>query len=261
MKHNTEDIPQYETKVFSSRKNSFCVCIPVINEGQKIRDQIIKMKPLTTKVDIIICDGGSIDGSLDEAFLREQGVSVLLIKRDEGKLSAQLRMGYSYALNRGYKGIITIDGNGKDNVEAIPDFVKTLESGYDLVQGSRFIKGGKAINTPKSRLLAIKLIHAPIISVLAKFRFTDTTNGYRGYSKKYLLDKRVAPFRKIFMNYELLAYLSVRGPQLGLKTIEIPVERKYPYKGKIPTKIKGFSGNLELLKVLLNLGLGKYDPK
>ena len=41
------------------------------------------------------------------------------------------------------KGIITIDGNNKDDPEAIPHFIESLNKGIDFVQASRFIKGGK----------------------------------------------------------------------------------------------------------------------
>lgn len=257
------EIPYYEKKELLKKNNDYCVCIPVINEGQKIKNELEKMKlnNITDKVDIIICDGGSIDNSLEIEFLKKMNVSVLLTKKDKGKLSSQLRMGYSYALNRGYKGIVTIDGNDKDNVEAIFKFVEDLKKGYDMIQGSRYIEGGKGVNTPKIRHLAVKIIHVPIVSVVAKFKYTDTTNGYRGYSKKYLLDSRVKPFRKIFDGYELIAYLSVRAPQLGLKTKEIPVERVYPKAGKTPTKISFLKGNLDLLKILFNLIIHKYDPR
>jgi len=258
---NKIQVPKFVQKEFFPKRTDYCLCIPVINEGDKIKKQIIEMKSISNLVDIIICDGGSTDGSLESQFLIENNISVLLTKTDIGKLSAQLRMGYFYALNRGYKGIITIDGNGKDNVSEVPLFIKELENGYDLLQGSRFIKGGKAINTPISRLLAIKLIHAPFISILAGFNYTDTTNGFRGYSKKYLTDDRVQPFRDIFSTYELLAYLSVKAPRLKFKVKEVPVERKYPLDGKIPTKIKGIKGNIALVKILIQLALGKYEPK
>ena len=102
--------------------------------------------------------------------------------------------------------------------------------------------------------------HAPIISITARQRFTDTTNAYRGYSIKYLTDVRVQPFRDIFMTYELLAYLSVRASQLGLKACEVPVTRAYPKSGKVPTKISFFGGNWELLKILFKNMIGAYNP-
>ena len=55
-----------------------------------------------------------------------------------GRLSAQLRMAYDYALKMGYKGLVTIDGNNKDSVESIYEFIDLLKKGYDFVQGSRF---------------------------------------------------------------------------------------------------------------------------
>ena len=198
---------------------------------------------------------------LKKKKLRACRVNTLLVKQDKGKQGAQLRMGIWWALERGYEGIITIDGNNKDSIEDIPRFIEKLKEGYDLVQGSRFIPGGKAINTPFIRTLSVKLIHAPIISLTAHKRFTDTTNAYRAYSKKYLTDERVKPLRDIFMTYELLAYLSVRATQIGLKACEIPVTRAYPHTGKTPTKISFFKGNSELMKILLKNAFGEYKPR
>ena len=66
--------------------------------------------------------------------------------------------------------------------------------------------------------------------------------------------------RDIFMTYELLAYLSVRATQIGMRACEIPVTRAYPQTGKIPTKISFFKGNSELLKILFQNLLGMYKP-
>ena len=196
-----------------------------------------------------------------EDKLRDFHVNALLVKQDTGKQGAQLRMGIWWALQRGYKGVITIDGNNKDSIEDVPRFVEKLAEGYDLIQGSRFVPGGMAINTPFIRTVSVKLIHAPIISLTAHQRFTDTTNAYRAYSARYLTDERVQPLRDVFMTYELLAYLSVRATQIGMRACEIPVTRAYPKTGKIPTKISFFKGNSELMKILLKNAFGAYNPK
>ena len=171
-------------------------------------------------------------------------MNTLLTKLDTGKQGAQLRMGIYYALKKGYQGIITIDGNNKDSIEDVPKFVEKLEQGYDFVQGSRFIKVGRAINTPIVRYISVRLLHAPIISFTARKWFTDTTNAYRAYSRRYLTHKEVQPLRDIFMTYELLAYLSVRATQIGMKAVEIPVTRAYPTKVKTPTKISPIRGSI-----------------
>ena len=237
--------------------------IPIINEGERIIRELERATKnnVSDYVDIVICDGGSTDGCTDEDGLRNLHVNALLVKQDTGKQGAQLRMGIWWALQRGYQGVITIDGNNKDSIEDVPRFIEKLVEGYDLIQGSRFVPGGKAINTPFIRTVSVKLIHAPIISLTAHQRFTDTTNAYRAYSARYLTDERVQPLRDVFMTYELLAYLSVRATQIGMRACEIPVTRAYPKTGKTPTKISFFKGNSELMKILLKNAFGAYNPK
>ena len=80
-------------------------------------------------------------------------------------------------MERGYRGIITIDGNNKDSIEDVPRFVEKLEAGYDLIQGSRFVKGGRAVNTPFIRTVSVRLIHAPVISQDTILRIQPTDTG------------------------------------------------------------------------------------
>ncbi len=256
-----EGVPNFTEYEYSPPQNKYVLLIPIINEGNRIHKELQRAKrhQISKVVDIVICDGGSSDGSTNKDRLCELDVNTLLVKDGKGKQGAQLRMGMWWSIKRGYKGIITIDGNDKDSIEDVPRFVKKLEEGYDYVQGSRFIQGGRAINTPLLRLIAVKFIHAPVISITAHHRFTDTTNAFRGYSLRYLCDERVKPFREIFDSYELLAYLSVRSTQLGMKVCEIPVTRKYPSKG-IPTKISPIRGNIDLLRILFKNMCGVYRP-
>ena len=256
-------VPAFEYYEYTQRTKDYVVLIPVINEGERILKELYRAykHDVADYADLVICDGGSTDGSLEEKKLKKLRVNTLLIKKDKGKQGAQLRMGIYWALQRGYKGVITIDGNYKDSIEDVPHFIQKLEEGYDLVQGSRFVKGGRAVNTPFVRTLAVRLIHAPVISLTAGQRFTDTTNAYRAYSARYLSDERVAPLRDVFMTYELLAYLSVRAPQLGYRACEIPVTRADPTKGQTPTKIRFFKGNSELMKILFCNLRGVYNPR
>lgn len=253
-------LPKYTVTKLFKKKNKYCLCIPVLNEGDKIKKQLTKLTRFSKIIDIIIADWGSIDGSTDPKYLKKMSVGTLLTLKSPGRQGTQLRMAFSYALNKGYKGIIQIDGNNKDGVNAIPSFIKALDAGFDYVQGSRFIKGGRAINTPPMRFFAVRFLAAPILSLGAGYWYTDVTNGFRGYSKKYLLHPKVQPFRNIFVNYEFNMYLTVRANQLGLKTKEIPVERKYE-KGKVHTKISFLKGNTNFLFSQIKAALGFYNPK
>lgn len=257
-----DGVPKFVCTEYAPKTKDYVVLIPIINEGERIKRELERAKEykVSSYADIVICDGGSTDGCTEERVLKNLEVNTLLVKQDAGKQGAQLRMGIWWALQRGYQGIITIDGNDKDSIEDVPHFIEKLKEGYDFIQGSRFIKGGKAINTPWIRNVSVRLIHAPVISLTAGQRFTDTTNAYRAYSARYLSDERVRPLRDIFMTYELLAYLSVRATQLGFRACEIPVTRAYPKEGKTPTKISFFKGNSELMKILFMNLFGRYKP-
>lgn len=257
------EVPAFDEQMLGPKQRHQIVIIPVINEGERIREQLHKMDALgvTDQFDVAVMDGGSTDGSLDLEFLRSVGVRTLLTKKGPGRLSAQLRCGYAWALIEGYEGIITIDGNGKDGVDTLPEFARALDDGYGYVQASRFTNGGHSENTPLSRLLAIRLIHSPLLSLGAGRFFTDTTQGYRGYSREFLNHPGSKPFRDVFVNYELLAYLTVRASQLGFRVKEIGTSRVYPKDDKIPTKISGFGALLDLMLVALGAVLRVYHPR
>lgn len=257
----TWEVPKHETHEFAPKRTRFCVAIPIINEGERIHRQLARMKPVLPLADVVIADGGSTDGATDHLRLTQAGVRTLLVKTDTGRLGAQLRMAFAWAMAQGYEGVILIDGNDKDDPAAIADFVQALEDGWDFVQGSRFLPGGQAINNPKHRLAALKLIHAPAVSLASRRRFTDTTNGFRAYSARLLRDPRVAPFRAVFQGYEYHYYLAIRAARLGLRVKEIAVTREYPKGEPTPTKISFFRGNLKVLEALGRACLGLYDPR
>ena len=254
------EVPAYKTFELRPRATKYAVLIPVINEGERLLAQLRRMEFLQGVGDILIGDGGSKDSSSDPEIMRKHGVRALLVKTGPGKLSAQMRMLLDYAVDQGYEGFVFIDGNGKDGVEAIPSFFSALDEGFDYIQGSRYVPGGEEINTPWDRKVGVALLHAPVISLAARHRYTDTTNGFRGLSRRVVLDERVQPFRDVFDTYNLHYYLSVRIPRLGYRVKELPVRRVYPASGPTPSKIGGMGAKLGIIKLLFKAALGHYNP-
>jgi hypothetical protein len=253
-------VPECRLVEWGPRQARWCVCVFVLNEGPRIRAQMQRMRHHADGLDIVIADGGSTDGGVAPEFLASCGVRALLTKVGPGRLSAQMRMALAYSLFHRYDGAVVMDGNNKDDPAALPEFVRLMEAGFDHVQGSRYIPGGQAIHTPWSRHVAVRWLHAPLLSWAAGVRYTDTTNGFRAYSRRLLTDERVAPFRDVFMGYELHYYLAIRAAQLGMSVCETPVTRAYPAAGRIPTKIRGLRGNLRILQTLWKAIRHHYDP-
>lgn len=256
------DVPSYDVHQFKIQgiRTKYCIGIPILNEDGKIQKQLAKMQSagIMDLADVFIFDGKSTDGSADHKLLKSFGVHTLLVKTGPGKQGAQFRMGFSYILEKGYEGIVTVDGNNKDSVEDVPKFIEALDQGYDFVQGSRFIKGGHHENTPLARYIAVRFVHAPWLSLISRKWWTDTTSAFRAISSEYLKDKKLDLFRDIFSSYELLFYMTAKAKKLGYKTKEIPVTRVYPPKGKTPTKIT-WRGNFKIIEDLWKISVGHFN--
>jgi len=249
-------------KIFLKNKSKkYLLVIPVLNEGvliKKLLIKIIKLK-IYKLIDILIVDGGSNDGCIKELNFAKKYINGIIIVKNNTGLSKQLITAYKISYSKRYYATITIDGNFKDDPKKITKFITYLEDGYHFVQGSRFIKGGGEENTPIIRKYAIKLLHAPILSFYSKFHWTDTTQGYRGYNNIIFGDKKINIFRNIFKKYELLAYLNYILPLSGYSCIEIATFRRYNKINKSNSKIKGFSSNFDIFKVLLKACWGHFN--
>lgn len=253
--------PKYKTLQARDKRSAYAVVIPVVNEGSRFHALLGRMQQLTIfdEFDVVVVDGISSDNTLESDVLAQYDLAAVLQRVTPGKLGTQLQCAYSWASNRGYKGVITIDGNNKDNPEKISEFAKLLDQGLDFVQGSRFISGGSHANTPFTRWIAIRLIHAPILSMSSGFKWSDTTQGFRGYSMKLINDSKLNIFRTAFSDYKLLFFVSHRAPKLGFRCIETGTERKYPIGEPVPTKIRGLRGNLKVLRDLFLVASGTFD--
>lgn len=217
---------------------------------------MIRTRPFLTLVDVLIADAPSTDGSTEPQALAQLGVHALLTLEEAGGMSSSLRTALDYSLTAGDLGVITVDGNDKDDPEAIPRFIDALAQGFDYVQGSRYIPGGRGLNTPRSRDLLIRYVHAPLFSILSGRHLTDTTNGFRAYSAP--LVRSANPFRKEFTRYEVYYYLAWAACRRGFRVTEIPVTRAYPAHGPTPTKIHGLGRYADMAAPLMMLALRRW---
>lgn len=245
---------------FYPRRTRYCVMIGVFNEGERFIQQLKRLTGFSDLVDIIVADGGSSDGATAVDQVAGKVQALVVDQRGLG-LSGQYQLAMEYALSQGYEGIIMVDGNGKDGMDAVPDFILKLEQGADLIQGSRFLPGGSCRNTPVSRLVAIRLIFSPLMSWASGFGYTDAINGFKGVSRKLLEHRGFKPYRReLSIGYRLQYYINYRAPRLGVKVVEIPVVRDYPAGQGVVTKIKGLGAHWGIFLDLCRVCLGLYNP-
>ncbi len=96
-----------------------------------------------------------------------------------------MQTGFRYALDRGYDAAIQFDGDGQHNADEIRNiFGPNGKKEADLVVGSRFLSKGGFTSSIQRRLGA-KILSA-VVSALVGKRITDTTSGFRFYSRRAL---------------------------------------------------------------------------
>jgi dolichol-phosphate mannosyltransferase len=231
------------------------------NEGNRLTKQLEKMRDYKMDLDIIIVDGDSNDGTKEILLAENSGIRDVLISRAKSGFSTDLQIGLIYIAEQGYAGAITSDGNGKDSVSDVGKFIKLLDNGVDFIQGSRFLELGNHSNTPRLRYLGIRFISSPYTSIIARIKITDTTNGFRGYSQKLLLDERLKLSQRFFGGYSLVSYIPFFVARNDLKFSEVSVRRDYPDQGATPTKIVSWSQWLQILLDLLRATFETYKER
>ena len=102
---NFFEIPNFEIMYWDGKLTKYCLIIPVINEGKRIRRLIDKINKneIANLIDILIVDGGSTDNSINENYFRKNNIKGILIKNEFGGLSSQLRIGYFFAMKKNIK--------------------------------------------------------------------------------------------------------------------------------------------------------------
>lgn len=251
-------IVRHSIESFGPKRNEYALVLNVLNEGERLANQLRRLSPYRSCVDIVVSDAPSSDGSTAADRLREAGVTTLISLLEPGRYSASALAAFAYCRTCGYQGVILMDGNDKDDPEALPRFVAGLRDGFDFIQGSRYLAGGKAIRTPLMRDFLIRRVHVPVFSFLCDWRFTDTTNGFRALSMKLLCSQKVLPFRSVFKDYDIVFFLPWAACQYGFRVTEIPVTRAYPADGTVPSHLSSFSGYWRMLRPLIMLATRRF---
>jgi len=151
-------------------------------------------------------------------------------------------------------------GNNKDDPREIPRLLTPiLKEGYDYVQGSRFLPGGKRVKNPFLRGLFSR-IYPFVWTLLTNIRCTDVTNGFRAYKLKIFSDKRINIWQSWLDSYELEYYIHYKVLTLGYKMKEVPVSKVYPYRHKGGySNISPFRDWWKIVGPLVYLKLGIKD--
>lgn len=208
--------------------------IPVYNEVGKLGKVLARFtNPAVDEICLVVdCPTEDLLQEIEIAS-REIDIPIHIIRNSQRRgVGHAIREGIKYALGNGYGIIVVIAGNNKDDPAEIPRLLTPiLKEGYDYVQGSRFLPGGKRVRNPILRGVFSRLF--PFIwTLFTNIRCTDVTNGFRAYKMSIFSDKRVNIRQSWLDGYQLEYYIHYKVLTLGYKTKEVPVSKVYSYRHK-----------------------------
>ncbi len=173
---------------------------------------------------------------IDESRRRTQVPITIIENPTRNGVGFAIKEGYRYALSHGFDLIVVMAGNGKDDPREIPRLTEPIsKNGFDYVQGSRFLPGGRGEKTPFLRGIFTRLF--PFVwTFLTGVRCTEVTNGFRAYRASILEDPKINVWQDWLNGYELEYYLHYKVLTLGYRFVERPVSKTYSHIGR-----KGYS--------------------
>jgi glycosyltransferase involved in cell wall biosynthesis len=216
------------------------VIIPTLNEEQNISDLIYRLKRADCN-DILVVDGHSEDNTVESA--RKLGAKVF-VQNGRGKGSA-LRQAFEHSCLNG-DVVVIMDADGSMAPEELSRFTKVVETGVDVVKGSRFLpRGGSEDLTPLRRCGNRILTWA--FNFLFSTEYTDLCYGYMAFKKEALSRLSACLATE---NFEIETEICIKSKILGLSVLEIPsVERARIYgTSNLSTLKDGFKIFLLLFK-------------
>ncbi|MBB2990459.1 glycosyltransferase involved in cell wall biosynthesis [Mycolicibacterium iranicum] len=153
------------------------VVLPTRNEARNLPYVAKRMPPVDQ---IVVIDGGSVDGTADVARQLWPGATVI----------EQTRAGKGNALACGFLAatgdiIVMIDGDGSTDPAEIPLFVDALINGADLAKGSRFSRGGGSDDITHLRRIGNKGLNW-LVNQLFDTEFSDLCYGYNAFWRRNL---------------------------------------------------------------------------
>ena len=146
--------------------------------------------------------------------------------------------GFGFAVRCGLESfqgdaVAIVMADCSDAPEDLLNYYYQLQSGYDCVFGSRFIKGGKVIDYPIHKLIVNRLANL-FIQILFGLRFNDTTNAFKAYRREVI--DGVAPL--LSHHFNLTVEIPLKAIVRGYSYAILPITWRNRTAGVSKLKLK-----------------------
>jgi glycosyltransferase involved in cell wall biosynthesis len=217
------------------------IVIPLHNEASTLRElyRLVRttLEQRQETWELVLVDDGSSDATLQmllELHAEDPRVVVVQLRRNYGQTPA-LMAGFDNA--RG-KIVVSLDGDLQHNPEEIPNFLKKLEEGYDLVSGWRVARSDAFL----TRTLPSRIANW-LMARISGVELHDFGTTFKAYRREVLDD--------IHLYGELHRFVPALIAWSGARIAEIPIRDMGRNHGK---SHYGISRTFRVLLDLLTVG-------
>ena len=225
------------------------VIIPAFNEEDNLKILLPKLhliiSPVCNKYELLVIDSKKTADNSEK-----------VCDENDAKYIRQTNNGYGDAFRMGigaakYGAVLVVDADNSQDISKIPAMYEALNNGYDIVIGSRYVKGA----TTKDPFLSVvmsKILNLTYRLVLG-FEEKDISTDFRFY-KKEMLENITTCCNNFDVIEETLFLIKKKYPDLKIK--EIPIDYKQRAEGESKRQLFLFiAGYIKLLIKLFKLRL------
>lgn len=198
------------------------VIVPTYNERENIARLIDNVLAQDPRLEILVVDDGSPDGTadiVDRMIAVSTRLNILRRPRKMGLGTAYVA-GFRWALERGYDFVFEMDADFSHDPSQLPEFLRAIQSA-DLVLGSRYREGKvSVVNWPISRLILSYFANVYARRVTG-LQVWDATGGFKCFRRSVLEAIDLSEVRS--NGYAFQIEMSYRAVRRGFRIIEIPI--------------------------------------
>jgi dolichol-phosphate mannosyltransferase len=203
------------------------VVLPTYDERENVSpviDRIISVRDAVRPIDlhVLFVDDSSPDGTGDviRKLMERHDFIHLLTRKEKLGLGTAYSDGFRYSLEAlGASIVLEMDSDLQHPPEKIPELIKTVEDGYDLVIASRYIKGGGQKGWSRRRVIISKGANWLARFVL-QLKVKDVTSGFRAMNARAAIELVNSALSASGFSFQLEAIKVLKDK--GMKTTEIP---------------------------------------
>lgn len=198
------------------------VTISTYNERQNIGDLITGILLLDRGIEVVVADDDSPDGTwqiVQELARANPSVHLLHRKENRGRGSAG-KEAFHYAVTKGADVIVEMDGDFSHHPKFIPALIARTKD-FDVVIGSRYIKGGKDLRKSAVRRIISRLSTCYSKKALG-LPVIDCNSGFRCFKRSVF--EAVPPLSLKSTGPSIVHELLYKAFRKGFRIGEVPIE-------------------------------------